>query len=317
MKEYQVIKEMLDGTSEKSKIFTNYKDAKEKYDLFKKSDLEGIHIIKFNDIIDGEIKNRWTKKVNEKKKDITCREIAKNIDDLVKQVEEIKNHNECIIKMAERKRELLLHLITGVHTKTYQNKEEETMIKLNLVNELGMWEFKRKVAKDELRDVVELQNNNDINMKSLIKPRGIPNISKDSPSVTRNKYERIITYNNDKEKDTYLKQNKNYAYYIVDEYEKSIYFYNRFDSQKKFKEFTKALNKANNVTKLAVKDISIEEVKPIEKVNEEMKILEYRTIKQKGHFQKMYANKYKYNKDCTAQQKLYFSNNPIDLGMLV
>lgn len=322
MKEYQIVMDMLDGTSKKTEIFNSYKDAMQKYNEIKKSKMDSIHMIKFNKIENDDTTALFTKKVQEKKMYLSCREIAKNVDEMLELLDQLKVHHTNIIKIAERKRETLIHLIRGVGNKQYQDKNEESLIKLNLFDELALWENKRKNSKNELEDIFEFQkSSSNLSIDALLKDRGKIKLNTESVSVTRNKYERVITYENVKEKEMYLKQNKNYAYYIVDDYTRSIYFYNKFDNQKSQKEFKKALH-VTDVVKLAVKDINNTNIN--EKVCEnkstetELKVLEYKSIKQRSHYVRQYHKiKYKYYKWNDSSQKLYFSNNPIDIDMLV
>lgn len=320
MKQYQIVKEMLDGSCIETNKFISYNEAMEKYKEIKKSNLDGVHIVKFNKIEDGVTTNRFTKKVQEKKMFMSCRDIVKNVDELMEMLENLKTHHEATIKIAERKRETLLHLIRAVGKKDYQDKNEENLIKLNLFDEISLWENKRKDAKVELEDIYNMQKSaSNLNLDSLLKPRGKVKLNTESVSVTRNKYERVVTYKDNKEKEMYLKQNKNYAYYILDDLLNTIYFYNRFDNQKSKKEFKKALQN-NNVVKLAVKDIDNnidENVQENKKTEEEIKVLQYKTIKERGHFERQFKSKYNFYKADPASQKLYFSNQPIDLSILV
>lgn len=316
MREWQLTIETLDG--EKDVLnFNTYNEAMSKYRELKESNLDNIHMIQFDKNENGIISNKFTKKVNKRKAYKTCREIANDVNNSFNLLEELKLHHECILKISERKRENLLHLIRAVDNKAYNDENEVRLIKLNLFDELALWENKRKNSKNELEDIYNLQkSSSNLNIDSLLKPRGKVKLHTENIDVTRNKYERFITYENEKDKERYLKQNSNYAYYIIDDYTQSIYFYNKFDGQKSKKEFKKALNN-NNVVKLAVNDIANygENVYENKKSNTEVKILEYKTIKQKGHFMSNYKNKFKYMQDCPNKKKLYFSNNPIDVDL--
>lgn len=323
MKQYRITIEKLDGTK-KIKNFDLHRDAMNKYRELKDENNQDVHIIVFEKIEDGIGSILFTKKVCEKKTYKTCREIARNVDSLIEELENLKNHHEATIKIAERKREVVLHLIRAVGKKEYQNKNEEMEIKIKLFDELSTYENKRTDAKNELDDIYNMRkSSSNMNIDSLLKDRKKAGAISESPSVTRNKYERVITYKNSKEKDTYIKQNKNYAYYIIDDYTNSIYFYNRFDGKKSLNEFKKELKKSE-VTKIAVKEIHMDTNTNTENVCEnkntesKMKVLEYRTIKQKGHYMKQYHKvKYKFMKDCPNRQRLYFSNHPIDLDMVL
>lgn len=328
MKQYQITIEKLDGQKE-IKNFDLHKDAMNKYRELKKGENEDVHIIIFEKIEDNINTILFTKKVCEKKIYKTCREIARNVDSLIDELDALKNHHEATIKISERKREVMLHLIRAVGKKEYQNPNEEIEMKIKLFNELAIYENKRTDAKNELDDIYNMQKSSQkLNVDGLLKERKKAKAISESVSVTRNKYERVVTYKDSKEKDTYIKQNKNYAYYIIDDYTSSIYFYNRFDGTKALTEFKKELKKTE-VTKIAVKEIHMDTNTNNDSTNSknvcenkscdsEIKELEYRTIKQKGHYMKQYHKvKYKYVQDCASRQKLYFSNHPIDLDTLL
>lgn len=320
MKIYELVVEKLDGVKDEFS-FESHKNAMAKYKEVLNGDTDNIHIIEFNKNENGSVSNMFTKKVNKKQIWKECREVAKDMHDLVTYVERLKIHHEATIKISERKRETLLHLIGAMSQKVYADKNEEVKLKLQLFDELAYYEDERRIAKTELNDILHMQQSTqNLNIENLLKEKTEYRIYKENIATTRNKYERIVTYKDDNERDKFIKQNKNYAYYILDEMTNTIYFYNRFDGGWSLKNMKKNQN-SNNVVKLAVKNVTpnneVSKKEDVKNETEETRSFRFRTIKEKGHYMSNFKNKYKYMEIDDAKQMIYFSNHPIDLDMIV
>lgn len=322
MKKYQLVIQKLNDSTEIIN-FESYTLAMNKYRQIKNDvendSLKDIHMISFNQIDDsGKVKALFSKKVCEKQNLKTCRDIANDINSSISLLEAIKKHHEATIMITERKRELLLHLISVAGQKIFSNEKDEVDVKLNLFNELAFYENKRRESKMELDDIDSMQESlQNLNIDNLLKPKEKPRALSRGLSNTRQKYERIVKYKNEEEKDKIIRQNKSFAYYIIDEHTSMIYFYNRFDGNRALNEFRKSLRKSN-VVKIAEKEIKNSEKVCKNKsditIDEGIKVLEYNTIKQRSHYKKQYhKTKYEYCKWDDSTKKIYFSNSPIDL----
>ncbi len=306
--------------------FETYKQGLEEYKNIK-SNLSEIFSIEYNKIDNGEITELFTKNVSGSRSAVKkVGDIANTIDDLFDQLYKLKTHHEVNIKIAERKRELNLHLSTAVDETEYKSKEAKKRAKLKIFDDISNWETIRRNSKEELENIYIITNKYRVmNMSDCLKTYDKSKINVEN---IKNDYEKTVKYTNNADKKSILSKNKKYAFSLVDELTGEIYFYNKFDKGRSKRELEKVImQESNKQVKCTVNEIrentNIEleseiavevEVDPpmlVEEMSLKTESVIYTTEKQKKKHIKARETKYKYYSQHigeSGQKYLLFSN---------
>lgn len=269
-----------------SKNFSKYEDVIEEYNSIKNScEFNKIEILKSENDIETMI---FTKKYSDTKIKNT-NDILEDLKKIHNEVSELKNHHHFKIIVADRKRELNLHLLNSLSTLKLTDSEKVER-KLNIINDLEYWENIRRISKNELSTL----NSLNLDMENIVN-NGVLN-DNNCIIIDKDYYERTISYNTDEELNYILENNFEYAHHKISSLEKLVYFYNKFDRGKSLAEFKKSKKKEK---KLKVSANSIEE--PIVKIN-------YTSFKNRMKLITKHQPRYKHMYDCTIRKCLFFSN---------
>lgn len=312
------------NSTEEVVSFEVYQEALDSYRKIKENIAPGVEEIEFVKVTDDVISSIFKKKfktiefpveeVVETQVIKNSKELASNLKSLLDEIHDIKKHHEVTIKVSERKRELNLHTINSFDSDKFSSIEELNNYKIKMFDDLYYWENERRNSKTELHNI-----NNIEKCLGNINLGGMFNLKEsDKTRFDKDFYEKTVSFTDNNDKDNIIRNNKTYAYYLVDYLKKEIYFYNKFDSGKSIQEL-KTVTK--NQVKLAVNDVSTNTNNNV-KTNtndiefDDVKEFKFRTIKEKAHILNQHKSKYKHNAICDARQIIYFSNSPIDIDIM-
>ena len=219
-----------------NKMISEYKRIKEL--LKNKKDVAFIDFIGIG--FNGEIEVIFTKEItkiidNEQatRLDLDCREVTKDIYDLLGILNMQLNHYKNIFGKSVKERNNLLHEIELSDNIEFKTLDEKIQYQINTFNRQKRVEESRRKAKQNIRDLEEIHQY--INIEGImraLKPykedRDLNGCDKQTPNEFIRKNTLEVKYKNNIERVKLIKKHKsNFDECREDEVSKSLFFYNR------------------------------------------------------------------------------------------